>query len=522
MGSSTRIQYPFRLFYLIGAAITMNTLLCIGSVNAEEIDVPRGYHPMPRASDATGTATASEYRAADEAVLKSLGNDSSAAPASDAADQSTAIPASPGYTLPNASSIAEPDSVAATVDAFEELSAASQPMANGGNLVTNPATVVASTMDEPEAVTPASQAMPADQPVADKPLKSATATIDDFTELPPGYHTMPDGTVMANNPSKAVAPPGYHLMPDGTLMAEGAGANVAEHDHRAGGMLMGEYKYERMSMKDFLDTTTKVSPAEVIDAAGTYRYRMAPTDMTMDMHMFMLMYHTRSYMLMAMAHYMSNDMGMLARDGTKSTMHTSGIADTIVTFTAPWRFKLSYTVGLSIPTGSIDEHGPMTHAANVTTDEKYPYGMQLGSGTYDVLLGVDYEDTAGSLAWGAGFEYTLRTGTNDNDYTLGDKSIVDGWMRLNFTSTVNGTAMLQYREVGQISGADPDLDKSMSPAADADNYGGRRLDLGLAIKYETPQMTSVAAEFTVPVYQNLWGPQMKTDWIAGIKLGYMF
>jgi hypothetical protein len=35
-------------------------------------------------------------------------------------------------------------------------------------------------------------------------------------------------------------------------------------------------------------------------------------------------------------------------------------------------------------------------------------------------------------------------------------------------------------------------------------------------------MTSIAGELTLPVYQNLFGPQMKTEWIVGVKFGYMF
>jgi hypothetical protein len=85
---------------------------------------------------------------------------------------------------------------------------------------------------------------------------------------------------------------------------------------------------------------------------------------------------------------------------------------------------------------------------------------------------------------------------------------------------------LRFQEVGQISGADPDMiafrDNSMSPTYDESNYGGRRLDLGIAVKYETPQMTSVGAEFSMPIYQDLYGPQMQVDWVAGLKFGYMF
>lgn len=353
-------------------------------------------------------------------------------------------------------------------------------------------------------------------------VASGLATVDDFEEIPPGYHRMPDGTLMANSPSKAVAPEGYHLMPDGTLMKDGGTIDHSMHSHGHGGMWMAEYKSERMYMDGLLDTTNKVSPSDIVQIGGDYGYSMSPTDMTMDMHMLMLMYHSRNYMVMVMAHYMQNSMGMLAVDGTESTMRTSGVADTVVTFDAPWKYNIGYTVGLSIPTGSIDEHGPMQHSATDDRDTKYPYGMQLGSGTWDLILGLDYERSRGKLAWGANWDYVLRTGTNDNDYTLGDKSVLEGWTRWTFNSTTTAMANLTLREVGRIDGADPELDPTMSPSADADNYGGRRIDLAMSAKYENSKMTSVEAEFILPVQQNLFGPQMKTEWIFGLSVGYMF
>ena len=356
-----------------------------------------------------------------------------------------------------------------------------------------------------------------------QPAAGAPATIDDFGGvIPPGYHKMPDGTIMANSPSKAVAPEGYHLMPDGTLMAHGTVTEHSMHSHGGSGMLMAEYVYERMYMDGYLDTTDEVSTQELVDNLGVYRYGMAGTDMTMDMHMFMLMYHTRTYMVMLMLHYMSNEMGMLTDDGTRSTMKSSGVADTILTFQQTWKYNIGYTVGISLPTGSIDEHGPMTHAAGVTTDTKFPYAMQLGSGTYDLIFGLDYQNTQGKMNWGVDWQYTLRTGTNDNDYTLGDKSILGGWMSYMNTSTITTRGRLEWMEVGQIDGADPELVPTMSPAADSRNYGGRRLDVIGSVKWENDQMTSVAGELTLPVYQNLFGPQMKTEWIVGVKFGYMF
>lgn len=410
----------------------------------------------------------------------------------------------------------QPDTLAATVAKVETESAteaASSPSQQVRNFLARPQVVAESTATVPRS------GSSLERPVADNSSEVvAQGETEELPDIPPGFHRMPDGAIMANNPAKAVAPPGYRLTEAGILVPEDADTSATDHAAH-GGMLMAEYRLERMYMDGFLDTTTDVSPQQIID---NYGYSMAPTDMVMDMHMLMIMYHTRSYMIMLMGHYMSNTMGMLSSDGTESTMKNSGIADTLVTLSMPWAFDVSYTLGISIPTGSIDVHGPMQHTASFSSDEKYPYGMQLGSGTWDLLFGLDYESDGESLVFGAGVSYLYRNGTNANDYSLGDRIRMDAWLKHMFTDTLSLRAGLDYLEVGRIEGADADMNAAMSPTADADNYGGRRLDLGLQLKYETAMMTSIALDYTMPVHQNLWGPQMKTQWMAGISLGYMF
>lgn len=386
---------------------------------------------------------------------------------------------------------------------------------------------VAATLRDFESVESRSAAPTRNSPSAEittAPIVKTPVDIADASEEapPPGFHRMPNGTLMANQRDTAVAPPGYHLMPDGTLMRAGS-VETADHSaHSSGsGMWMLNYKFEHMYMNGLLDTTKRVSSAEVLSPA--YGFSMSPTDMNMDMHMLMLMFHRDQYMAMIMGHFMSNEMGMLASDGTKSTMSTSGWADTLVSVDFRGPYKLWFRVGVSLPTGSIDERGPMTHSAAFTEqDAKYPYSMQLGSGTTDLIQGIRYEDTSDFLAWGAGYEYKGRFQKNSNNYKLGDELRIDTWTRWTFKESFSATGKLRWTSIGQIEGVDKELNAAMSPDMDAAASGGRRLDLGVALKYETPGMTSVTLEFAAPIYQNLWGPQMKTEWIAGLGVGLMF
>lgn len=350
-------------------------------------------------------------------------------------------------------------------------------------------------------------------------------------EVPPGFHKLPDGRIMADDPENAVAPPGYHIMSGGQLMSNTGMGGGGGH-HHGKGMWMVDYRFTRMYMKDMLDTTTKVTASQAVDENGSYNYMMAPVDMTMDMHMLMIMYGlTDKVMPMLMLHYMSNSMEMLSFDGTRSTMKSSGVADTLFTAMIQGPHKLNFNVGLSIPTGSIDVSGPMTHMQGVTNHQKYGYGMQLGSGSYELKHGISYEDSAGKLGWGLSYEYTARLNENKNDYRLGNILLADSWLQYGVMPSLLAKGKLQLRALGQIQGADPELVednnasgnfRAMSPALDASNSGGNRVDASLTLKYTVPNtMISITGDFSMPVYQNLWGPQMATSWIASINFGWM-
>ncbi|NIR60538.1 MAG: hypothetical protein GWO02_14015, partial [Gammaproteobacteria bacterium] len=62
--------------------------------------------------------------------------------------------------------------------------------------------------------------------------------------------------------------------------------------------------------------------------------------------------------------------------------------------------QVSLPLGLSLPTGSIDERNE-DHPVAARQDELQPYGMPLGSGTYDPVVGILYQGSRSPLWWGA-------------------------------------------------------------------------------------------------------------------------
>jgi nitrous oxide reductase accessory protein NosL len=151
-----------------------------------------------------------------------------------------------------------------------------------------------------------------------------------------------------------------HMGPGVQMIFNPAFGDDIYHTHPAG-MWMTSYKYMHTNMSGLQDGTTSVPVNEVIPMTGTrYGYMMAPTRMTMDMHMLMVMYGlTDRLTLMGMATYQMNTMDMLMNMGmgnrAEPPMRTNGFGDTELRGIYQINKYLVGSLGLSIPTGSINE-----------------------------------------------------------------------------------------------------------------------------------------------------------------------
>ncbi len=153
--------------------------------------------------------------------------------------------------------------------------------------------------------------------------------------------------------------------------------------------LMFSYKYIFMQMKGNRDGTNKVSNDEVLES-----FPITPTEMSMQMHMFNLMYApTDNLTFMTMIPYIQLKMDHITRSGVKFTTKSEGFGDlklkTIYTFYGNIRrdkHRFLLDAGISFPTGSINERDDTPAGSN----QKLPYPMQLGSGTFDLLPAIIY------------------------------------------------------------------------------------------------------------------------------------
>ncbi len=263
--------------------------------------------------------------------------------------------------------------------------------------------------------------------------------------------------------------------------------------------------------------TNRISDAAILD-----RFMATPTDMTMQMHMGMVMYSpTDKLTLMAMIPYVRKAMNHVARDGTRFTETTSGIGDIdlrgLYSLYArkDLRHRFLLNAGVGLPTGSIDRTmGGM----------RLEYPMQLGSGTYSLIPGFTYLGQAKPWGWGAEFIPTLRLGRNSNGYRLGNRYEPSVWGARQLTRWLTLTARANGEVWRNIRGADAALDVMDEPTKDPQLQGGKRLDLLFGATLHPAGGELKGQQFFVqadaPVVQSLDGPQLRRRWLA--RLGWQW
>ena len=283
------------------------------------------------------------------------------------------------------------------------------------------------------------------------------------------------------------------------------------------------YSNMHMEMDGNRDGTSNQSATDVFNAG----FMIAPTEMSMNMHMFEAMYGvTDDLTVMVMLPFKEISMGHINPASATFTTESSGVGDISITglYTifqqSEHRFHL--TAGLHVPTGSVVERD----ATPLGPNQKLPYPMQLGSGTYDLILGATYLRTQERLSWGGHLSHLFRLGKNSEGYALGGRTTLDAWAARHWKEWITGSVRLHGEVWGDIDGADPELNPAMVPTADPDRRSGERLDFGLGISLNMPEGKASGGrllfDVAYPIYQSLDGPQLQTDYRWNFGLQWAF
>lgn len=293
-----------------------------------------------------------------------------------------------------------------------------------------------------------------------------------------------------------------------------------------------------MHMDGLRDGTEEVSSGDLLGSPSAGGYMAVPTSMDMTMVNLAAGYSfTDDFFAGVMAMWQKNRMpmefnsGMQYKAGTDGfTMRSEGMADTMLMTKYRLHYddpliptrQVSLLAGLSLPTGSIGEKN-RDHPVAMRRDELLPYGMQLGSGTWDPILGLLYQGSRSPYWWGANASYTARVHDNERGYRLGDRAKLDlyGMYQVRADTVLqlqvnaeNGEAIdgeadsIARGDAGHVTPGDGDSPYT-TPLYDPANYGGTTVRLTGGLQWQPKSMHIIDLQAAIPVHQDLNGPQMQ-------------
>ena len=167
---------------------------------------------------------------------------------------------------------------------------------------------------------------------------------------------------------------------------------------------------------------------------------------------------------------------------------------------------------LSAPTGSITVEDTQLTPMNTKVKARLAYGMQLGSGTWDAILGVSYWGKEKQWGWGAQYLATLPLESeNKEGWRYGDKHEVTSWISYEWDPLLITSVRVRGETQGEIHGIDP---KIYGPGlgADPDNYGGDKVELSIGVNWMVAPANNLSLEVSKPIYQDRNGIQAEHDY----------
>ena len=334
-----------------------------------------------------------------------------------------------------------------------------------------------------------------------------------------------------------------HGSVNATIPAGVAGAAMVGQGQ---GMVM--YMPSVMGMDGNYLGTSQVSAAKLLNTINTtintakgamgagMPLRMVPDNMTGQMHMVGAVYGlTDAINVMVMGGYVQKDMTMTTYNtaGTSAvgtrTYTTDGVSDTMVS----GLFRLyddginhiHLNFGVSLPTGGITQQMTMLSPSGGNMLMRASYGMQLGTGTYDLMPGITYTANKDLWSWGAAYRGRFATGDNSEGYHWGDSNTLTGWLGYTVYPGITATARVAGTAQEKIQGFDPSIFGRMQGSNPA-WYGGEVVNMLGGIEVAGREFglghTRFAIEAGAPVYQNLNGPQLGQDWQLNAVFGVHF
>ncbi|MCY4342300.1 MAG: hypothetical protein OXE83_01825 [Gammaproteobacteria bacterium] len=284
---------------------------------------------------------------------------------------------------------------------------------------------------------------------------------------------------------------------------------MADHRHDKGEWMFS-YRAMLMTMAGNRDGTQGLAPDQLL-RSGSGAYRVAPLEMTMTMHMLGVMHApSDSITLMAMApYYSSMRMDHATAMGGQFETAADGLGDLRFSALFPLAGDGTASLGIVAPTGRTS-HRDLTPMG----ESVLPYPMQIGSGSWSATGSLTWNRQRASGSFGAQIRGLVRLDDNKHGYRREDRAEATAWGAWAPRPEFSLSLRAKYGAWSDIRGADPRFARALAgnlaPTVDPQLRGGQRLEaiVGLNVLLGRHRL---GAEASLPLHQDLDGPQLETD-----------
>ena len=336
-----------------------------------------------------------------------------------------------------------------------------------------------------------------------------------------------DGNLLPPRPSS-------HDLNNHTASSHAPIGVMADHRHSKGEWMVS-YRYVRMGMSGNRDGTTSLSPTQIATTVANPAFgnpgqpptlRVVPVDMDMDMHMIGGMFGLSDRItLTAMMSYLETDMDHITFRGGMGTeilgeftTRASGIGDTtvgaLVSLSETRTHSFHAGLAVSLPTAKLEQTDEILTPMGGRPIVRLPYAMQIGSGTYDLEPALTYSGHDDAISWGMQASAVVRLDTNAQGNKRGDRIAATAWVATDLGRSVSVSARVQGQSEGSIRRRDALIGGPVQ-TADPDNFGGEQVFVLAGLNYMVTggalKGHRLAAEYALPIYRDLNGPQLETD-----------
>lgn len=275
-----------------------------------------------------------------------------------------------------------------------------------------------------------------------------------------------------------------------------------------------------------------------------------PSEMDMTMHMLNIMYAPTDWLnLMLMPQFVTKSMNMHPLEGIGSIsngpdnnvtsitdafnhtahQHESGALGDIGMYVLVKlldlpQHRLHLSFGATAPTGDIDLELRRVHRSDFGFTH---YGMQVGSGTWDLKPGITYSGNTDNWFWGGQVTGTYRLDKNDSGFAFGNNLQATAWGGYKIFNWLSATVRGVYSIEGELKGEYPeDAHVPVGPMDHPENYGGEYWDLGLGLQASVTSGdlvgNSVSVEWLQPLVDDVNGYQLERESSLVINWNYSF